>query len=159
MQHKTEIFASLVFVLFSPRIHVHVLSSPMEECASGPLGGATLPKHRQTLLSTAVVTCCSPLLCLLLLFVRQPFGVISGVSVSLLCSLKWEQAKGWSPGSIVLDRSITFSRCLGSANQAGLGDVDCQFMLTTLSREVAIAVVYQSWRRDVEPGTHWDRHL
>lgn len=39
---------------------MHVLSSPMEECASGPLAGATIPKHRQTLLSTAVVKCCSP---------------------------------------------------------------------------------------------------
>lgn len=115
--------------------------------------------HMQPLPSTATVTCCSPLLCLLLLFVRWPLAVVSGSSVSLLTSLKWDQAKVWYLGSIILDRSIAFSRCLGLDNQARLGDVDCQFRLIMLSREVALAVFYQSWRGDAEPGTHCGTQL
>lgn len=90
-----------------------------------PMEGAMLQRLRQTLPSTAVVTCHSPLLCFLLLFVTWPFSVIPGSSVSLLCSLKWDQAKGSSLGSTILD--ITFSRCLVLDKQARLENVDFQF--------------------------------
>lgn len=89
-----------------------------------PLEGAVLQRLRQTLLSTAVLMCHSPVLCFLL-FVTWPFSVIPGSSVSLLFSLEWDQAKGSSLGSIILD--ITFSRCLVLDKQARLENVDFQF--------------------------------
>ena len=133
---------------------MHVLTSPVEDVWQRALRRS----HAQDAQAAFAQHCCSDVLLTTavfarLLFVRQPFGVISGSSVSLLRSLSWEQAKGRSLGSVVLDRSITFSRCLGLDNQARPGDVDCQFRLIVLSREVALAVVYQSWRGDAEPGT------
>lgn len=122
-------------------------------CARVLLEGMTLWVQRQPLPSTAEVMCLSPLLGLLLLFVRWPFDVMSGSSVSLLHSPKWDQAKGWFLGSIMLDRNITFSRCLGLNSQFRLGDVDCQFRLIKLSMEVDLAIVYLGWRGDAEPRT------
>lgn len=126
MQLKTRDVCLSCLYAFLTQDQPHVCSPhPWRTCGSGPLEGAMLRMHRQPLPSTAAVMCCSPPLCLLLLFVRWPFGVVSGSSVSLLCSLKWDQAKAWSLESIILD--ITFSRCLVLDKQARLGNVGCQF--------------------------------
>lgn len=160
MQHEAgDLYLSCLYVFLTQDTPCMYSHHPWRACASGPMEGATLQMHMQPLPNTAAVTCCSPLLCLLLLFVRWPFGVVSGSSVSRLSSLKWDQAKGCYLGSIILDRSIAFSRCLGLDNQARLGDVNCQFSLILLSREVGLAVFYQNWRGDAEPGTHCGTQL
>lgn len=91
-QNKTRNLCLSCLHTFLTKIH-HVCAH-LTHGGQVPLEGAMLQRLRQALPSTAVVTCCSPLLCFLLLFVTWPFRVIPGSSVSLLCSLKWDQAKG-----------------------------------------------------------------
>lgn len=125
---RPEIFASLVFMLFLLGIHHacahlthggHVPAGPWKEPRSG-CTGSLCPVLLRWRVAHPYVCCFSASQ-----FVRWPFGVVSGSSVSLLCSLKWDQAKGWSLGSIIL--GITFSRCLGLDKQPRLRNSDCQF--------------------------------
>lgn len=74
------------FYTFLTKIH-HVCAH-ITHGGQVPLEGAMLQSLRQALPSTAVMTCHSPLLCFLLLFVTWPFSVILVSSVSLLCSVK-----------------------------------------------------------------------
>lgn len=126
---------------------------PRRTRASGPLEGATLWMHRQPLPSTAAMTCCSPLCLLLLSFsvCQMAFWCCLWLISQSAAFSQMGPGKGLIPGEHYIRYYIFQMFGLRQAAQAWKFWLSVQ---ATLSREVALVVVYQCWGGDAKPGTH-----